>query len=114
MKSRSYLPWLKSGERVQHFETKRLTKDGRLIDVSVTVSPVKDSDGNIIGLSKIARDITERKLDENRKNDFIGMVSHELKTPLTSLSAILQVAKVKLTDTDDAFLSGAMQKPITR
>jgi PAS domain S-box-containing protein len=101
---------LRSGERVQHFETKRLTKDGRLIDVSVTVSPVKDSDGNIIGLSKIARDITERKLDENRKNDFIGMVSHELKTPLTSLSAILQVAKVKLTNTDDTFLSGAMLK----
>lgn len=101
---------LRSGERVQHFETKRLTKDGRLIDVSVTVSPVKDSDGKIIGLSKIARDITERKLDENRKNDFIGMVSHELKTPLTSLSAILQVAKAKLNKTDDAFLSGAMQK----
>jgi PAS domain S-box-containing protein len=101
---------LKSGERVQHFETKRLTKDGRLIDVSVTVSPVKDSDGKIIGLSKIARDITERKLDENRKNDFIGMVSHELKTPLTSLSAILQVAKAKLNNTDDTFLSGAMQK----
>lgn len=101
---------LRSGERVQHFETKRLTKDARLIDVSVTVSPVKDSDGKIIGLSKIARDITERKLDENRKNDFIGMVSHELKTPLTSLSAILQVAKAKLNNTDDTFLSGAMQK----
>jgi len=101
---------LRSGERVQHFETKRLTKDGRLIDVSVTVSPVKDNAGKIIGLSKIARDITERKLDENRKNDFIGMVSHELKTPLTSLSAILQVAKAKLNNTDDTFLAGAMQK----
>lgn len=101
---------LRAGERVQHFETKRRTKDGRLIDVSVTVSPVKDSKGNIIGLSKIARDITERKLDEARKNDFIGMVSHELKTPLTSLSAILQVAKAKLNSTDDRFLAGAMQK----
>jgi len=101
---------LKGGERVQHFETKRLTKDGRLIDVSVTVSPVKDAEGNIIGLSKIARDITEKKLDEARKNDFIGMVSHELKTPLTSLSAIVQVAKAKLNNADDPFLSGAMQK----
>jgi PAS domain S-box-containing protein len=101
---------LKTGERVEHFETKRLTKDGRLIDVSVTVSPIKDKQGNIIGLSKIARDITERKKDETRKNDFIGMVSHELKTPLTSLAAILQVAHAKLKNSEDPFLSGAMHK----
>jgi PAS domain S-box-containing protein len=101
---------LKSGERVEHFETKRLTKDGRLIDVSVTVSPVKDPQGNIIGLSKIARDITEKKLDETRKNDFIGMASHELKTPLTSLSAIIQVTNSKLKNSGDAFLTGAMDK----
>lgn len=65
---------LKSGERVEHFETKRQTKDGRLIDVSLTISPIKDSRGNIIGVSKIARDISEQKQDEARKNDFIGMV----------------------------------------
>jgi PAS domain S-box-containing protein len=101
---------LSSGERIQHFETKRQTKDGRLIDVSLTISPVKDPRGNIIGLSKIARDITEKKLDEMRKSDFIGMVSHELKTPLTSLGAIIQVANTKLRNTEDIFLSGAMQK----
>jgi PAS domain S-box-containing protein len=101
---------LKSGERVEHFETKRLTKDGRLIDVSITVSPVKDKQGKIIGLSKIARDITERKKDDIRKNDFIGMVSHELKTPLTSLNAIIQVAHAKLKNSEDTFLSGAMNK----
>jgi PAS domain S-box-containing protein len=101
---------LKSGERVEHFETKRLRKDGRLIDVSLSISPVKDPQGNIIGLSKIARDITERKLDEVRKNDFIGMASHELKTPLTSLSAIMQVTQSKLKNSDDAFLAGAMEK----
>jgi PAS domain S-box-containing protein len=104
------LSTIHTGERVEHFETKRLTKDGRLIDVSVTVSPVKDKAGHIIGLSKIARDITEKKLDEARKNDFIGMVSHELKTPLTSLSAIIQVASAKLEDNNDSFLKGAMQK----
>jgi PAS domain S-box-containing protein len=101
---------LKGGERVEHFETKRLTKDGRLLDVSLSISPVKDSEGNIIGLSKIARDITERKLDEIRKNDFIGMVSHELKTPLTSLNALIQVANAKLKNSGDTFLEGAMAK----
>ena len=101
---------LKKGERVEHFETKRLTKYGRLLDVSLTISPVKDTQGNIIGLSKIARDITEKKLEEQRKNDFIGMVSHELKTPLTSLNGIIQVANNKLKHSEDTFLAGAMHK----
>jgi len=101
---------LKSGERVEHFETKRITKYGKLIDVSLSISPIRDTQGNIIGVSKIARDITEKKQDENRKNDFIGMVSHELKTPLTSLNAILQVANAKLKTSQDAFLAGAMEK----
>jgi PAS domain S-box-containing protein len=100
---------LKKGERVEHFETKRLTKDGHLLDISLTISPIKDARGNIIGLSKIARDITEKKQEEQRKNDFIGMVSHELKTPLTSLSAIIQMGTSKLRNSEDEFLSGAME-----
>lgn len=101
---------MRNGERVEHFETQRLTKDGRLIDVSVTVSPIRDSEGRVIGASKIARDITEKKLDEQRKNDFIGMVSHELKTPLTSLTALLQVLQGKLRTSPDAFIPGALDK----
>lgn len=104
------LAMIARGERINHFETQRLTKEGQLIDVSVTVSPVKDKEGRIIGVSKIARDITEKKLDETCKNDFIGMVSHELKTPLTSLNAILQVVAGKLKNGEDSFLSGAVQK----
>ena len=52
---------IRQGERVDHFETVRLTKDGRLIDISLTVSPVHDASGAIVGISKVARDITERK-----------------------------------------------------
>jgi PAS domain S-box-containing protein len=52
------------GERVQHFETVRRSKSGRLVDVSVTVSPIKDDGGRVVGASKIARDITERKKTE--------------------------------------------------
>jgi two-component system sensor histidine kinase VicK len=55
-------------------------------------------------------DITEQKENELRKNDFIGMVSHELKTPLTTLTAIVQVANAKLKTTEDAFLRGALDK----
>ena len=55
---------VRSGQRVEHLETVRVTKDGRRLDVSVTVSPVKDQDGQIIGASKIIRDITERKRAE--------------------------------------------------
>lgn len=101
---------LRSGERVDHFETKRITSEKKLIDVSLTISPVRDAQGHIIGISKIARDISERKQNERRKDDFIGMVSHELKTPLTSLTAIIQVAEAKLKDNPDSFLTGAMAK----
>jgi PAS domain S-box-containing protein len=56
---------LKRGERVDHFETVRVRKDGSLLDISLTISPLKDSAGRVIGASKIGRDITERKRAEN-------------------------------------------------
>ena len=52
---------IRRGERIEHYETVRVRKDGSLLDVALTVSPVKDGNGKIIGASKIARDITERK-----------------------------------------------------
>ena len=55
---------IRRGEKVDHFETVRVAKDGRRLDVSLTVSPIKDSEGNIIGASAIARDITQNKLAE--------------------------------------------------
>ncbi len=57
---------IKTGQRVNHYETVRRTKDGRLIDLSITVSPVRDKKGRIIGASKVARDITERRITETQ------------------------------------------------
>lgn len=101
---------LKQGLRVDHFETKRMTKQGKFIDVSLTISPVKDKAGNIIGLSKIARDITDKKLEEQRKNDFIAIVSHELKTPLTSIRSYIQLALNKVRDKEDAFCENVLTR----
>lgn len=67
-----------------------------------------EKNGNYI--TGVMADITEQKMDEIRKNDFIGMVSHELKTPLTSLTAIIQLLNAKLRTSDDAFVSGALEK----
>lgn len=91
---------LASDARTEHFETQRLCKDGRLIDVSLTVSPIRDSDGTIVGASSVARDVTESNamtaaliaselrsvLAVSRaKDEMVSLVSHELRTPLASL-----------------------------
>jgi PAS domain S-box-containing protein len=83
---------LRRGERVEHFETVRLTKDGRRIDVSLTVSPIRDQEGEIVGASKSARDISERKQAERlfrdaerRKDEFLAMLAHELRNPLAPI-----------------------------
>src|SRR5262249_5295573 len=55
---------IRRGESLEHYETIRRSKDGRLLDISLTVSPIKDSKGKVIGASKIARDITQRKRTE--------------------------------------------------
>lgn len=58
------LEQLRRGERVDHFESIRVAKDGRMIDISLMISPIRDSTGRVIGASKVGRDITERKMDE--------------------------------------------------
>jgi PAS domain S-box-containing protein len=73
------------GERVEHVETRHVRKDGREIDVSLTLSPIEDSSSQAIGISAIVRDISERRHLEQAKDDFIAMVSHELRTPLTAI-----------------------------
>lgn len=95
---------LNRGEKVEHYDTKRLRKDDQLIDISLTISPIRNIAGSIIGISKIARDISEQKQEEQRKNDFMNIASHELKTPLTSVSAYIQLLLAKTNKEDDKFL----------
>lgn len=82
---------MRQGYSIKHFETMRRTKNGKLIDLSLTISPIKNDAGEIIGVSKIARNITEKKQEERRKNAFISMASHELKTPLTTVLLSAQI-----------------------
>jgi PAS domain S-box-containing protein len=88
---------IRRGEHIDHFETARVKKGGALLDVSVTISPLKNSEGQVVGASKIARDVTDRKRAENEireamieaekankaKDEFLAALSHELRTPLT-------------------------------
>ncbi|WP_342648435.1 ATP-binding protein [Mucilaginibacter sp. CSA2-8R] len=69
-----------------------------------------DSTGKAVEYSGMMSDVTERKLNDQRKNDFIGMASHELKTPLTSLNAYLQMLQAKAIKAEDAFTANALDK----
>ncbi|HET9580881.1 MAG TPA: PAS domain S-box protein [Usitatibacter sp.] len=91
---------VRSGETVQHYETVRLRRDGARIDVSLSISPVRDAQGCLLGLSKVARDITERKCRERedaeaarRKDEFIAILAHELRNPLAPIRYALNIAR---------------------
>ena len=96
---------LRRGEPVQHFDTERVRKDGKRVQISLSISPIKDSFGRIIGVSKIARDISESKRVEreraqllaesqqaNRaKDEFLAMLGHELRNPLGALTTAVRI-----------------------
>jgi two-component system CheB/CheR fusion protein len=78
---------IRRGEKVDHYETVRRRKDGSLVEISLTVSPIRDETGRIIGASKIARDITARKRLEERQRILTAELSHRVK----NLFAVVQV-----------------------
>jgi PAS domain S-box-containing protein len=79
---------IRKGQRIDHFETIRRRKDGSLIDFSLTISPIRDSHGEIVGASKIARDITDRKAHERLQNTLLGEMKHRLQNNLSTVLAI--------------------------
>jgi signal transduction histidine kinase len=92
------LGMVRRGQKVDHYETKRRRKDGTIIDVSLTVSPIREASGRVIGASKIGRDITEQKRIEaerqeadRRKDEFLAMLAHELRNPLASINTAAQL-----------------------
>lgn len=98
---------LKTEKRIEHFETERVRNDGRRIIVSLTISPIKDAAGNVVGASKIVRDVTDRiglmndlqrlaadlSAADQRKNEFLATLAHELRNPLAPMSNMLEVVK---------------------
>jgi PAS domain S-box-containing protein len=92
---------LRRGIRIEHYETVRQRKDGSHVEVSLSISPIKDRRGRVIGASKIARDISERRELERRKDEFIGMASHEMKTPVTALKGFTQLLQRRLKKNND-------------
>lgn len=79
---------LSRGERIEHFETVRVAKDGRRVDISLTVSPMRDSTGRIIGASKVARDISDRRRAEDTQRLLIDELNHRIKNTLATVQAI--------------------------
>jgi PAS domain S-box-containing protein len=82
------LAQLRRGQHIDHYETVRVAKDGRRIDVSLCVSPLRDKTGKVIGASKIARDITERKQAETLQRLLVQELNHRVKNTLATIQAI--------------------------
>lgn len=79
---------IRRGERVEHYETIRRRKDGTLLDISLTISPIRNDAGEVIGASKIARDITSRKQVEAQRDLLVAELSHRVKNTLATVISI--------------------------
>jgi PAS domain S-box-containing protein len=106
---------LKAGKRIEHFETERVRSDGRRVQVSLTISPIRDTSGAVIGASKIARDITERKRSEEEREKFVTLVENSTDfigmCDLDGVPFFVNRAGLKMVGLDD--IEQARRTPVT-
>jgi two-component system, chemotaxis family, CheB/CheR fusion protein len=93
---------IRRGERVDHYETIRRRKDGSRVNISLTISPVRDGRGRIVGASKIARDITDRKRAEEERNLLVAELSHRVKNTLATVISISHQSFSKADNPEEA------------
>ncbi len=114
---------IRAGQRIEHFETVRLAKDGRLIDVSLTVSPIKDEEGRVIGASKILRDVSSRRRIEQSllqaekiaaTGRMAATIAHEINNPLEAVVNLLYLLREKVADDDGRSLLAAAEEELGR
>jgi PAS domain S-box-containing protein len=89
---------IRRGDRVDHYETIRRRKDGSLVDMSLTISPMRDANGTVVGASKIARDITERKRSEAQISILAREAEHRAKNLLANVGAVVQLSQADTPD----------------
>ncbi|MDA9407429.1 PAS domain S-box protein [Bradyrhizobium sp. CCBAU 45384] len=106
---REILTRIRRGERIDHFETVRRRRDGSSIVVSLTVSPVKDAHGNIVGASKIARDITPQKRAQEQIGILAREAEHRSKNILSNVQAIINLSQSDTSESLKEVISGRIQ-----
>lgn len=92
------------------YETVRVHKNGKQADLEILLSPVRNLQGEVIGISTLARDISLRKMQEKQKDDFIAVASHELKTPVTSIKAYTQLLQEQLKSSGEEIAVSMVEK----
>jgi PAS domain S-box-containing protein len=89
---------IRRGSSIEHYETVRLRKDGSLIHVALTISPLRDAGGNVVGAAKIARDLTERKRSEMQISTLAREAEHRAKNLLANVKAMVQLSQADTPD----------------
>jgi two-component sensor histidine kinase len=100
---------IRRGERVEHYETVRRRKDGSKVDISLTISPIKNAHGEIVGASKVARDISDRKRSEAQLAILAHEAEHRAKNVLANVQAMVHLSRSDTPDGLKAAIEGRIQ-----